>query len=191
MWKRLIEFKYDSFMIVPVIWWQCGIQIEILEKNNLNKTYNSNIITEGFTRIIYFENGKVPSTSRLSYEWYSSNESVATVTNYGTVLAKNVNSRQTVLIYAVYKNDSSIIFVQGLIVDNYSGPEIIIEKIISISNDLPYNFNQYYLWNSDNTNITTVNQFRKVKAINNGGCIISGNYTPNSMVIVKIYITVV
>ena len=41
-------------MIVSVIGWQCGIQIEILEKNNLNKTYNSNIITEGFTRIIYF-----------------------------------------------------------------------------------------------------------------------------------------
>ena len=99
-------------MIVPVIGWQCGIQIEILEKNNLNKTYNSNIITEGFTRIIYFENGKVLSTSRLSYEWYSSNEGVATVTNYGTVLAKNVNSRQTVLIYAVYKNDPLIIFVQ-------------------------------------------------------------------------------
>ena len=84
-----------------------------------------------------------------------------------------------------------LIFVQRFIVDNYSGPEIIIEKIISISNDLPYNFNQYYLWNSDNTNIATVNQFGKVKAINNGGCIISGNYTPNSMVIVKIYITVV
>lgn len=69
-----------------------------------NGAYNNNTITEGFTRIIYINsNVENQGTSRLKYEFYSSNESIATVSIYGTILAKSVGSDQEVTIYAVSK----------------------------------------------------------------------------------------
>lgn len=49
---------------------------------------NGLTIKQGFTRIAYLSSGS-PSTSRLDYNWTSSNNSVATVSQYGTIIAKS------------------------------------------------------------------------------------------------------
>jgi len=200
--ERIInnEIDYDSFIVDPGIGWKNGSQIEVLEKGSTNKSYNSNIIFEGFTRIIYIDSIKAPSPSRLDYVWYSSNENVASVTSFGTVLAKNVSNRQTVMIYAIYKNDPSIILVKSFIIDPYDGESIIIQKnmnvginqykTINMPDELPYNFLQYYIWTSNDMTIAKVDQFGRICGINEGTCIVTGSYIYNLNVIVNIYITV-
>lgn len=59
----------------------------------------SNEITQGFTRMIYLTTGE----SRLDYYWYSSDETIARVTDYGTVIGLNVNNDTLVKIMAVSK----------------------------------------------------------------------------------------
>jgi len=62
-------------------------------------------IEEGFTRIAYIPVGNnVLSTSRLDYYWYSINETVATVSDYGTITALSAG---TTRIRAVLKNNLS------------------------------------------------------------------------------------
>ena len=48
--------------------------------------------------------------SRLDYDWYSSNENIAKVTSYGTVLALNVERDTEVSIYAINKVDPTIVY---------------------------------------------------------------------------------
>lgn len=67
-------------------------------------------LTVGFTRFIYLDDpSNVPSISRLNYYWYTSNEEVATISEYGTLLAK---SPGTVKVMAVYKSNPSITYVK-------------------------------------------------------------------------------
>lgn len=65
----------------------------------------NNIITTGFTRNIYLGNDS-PSTSRLKYTWSSSNENVAKVSMYGTVVGV---SPGTAVIKAIYIDNPSIV----------------------------------------------------------------------------------
>lgn len=54
--------------------------------------------------------------SRLEYYWYSTNENVAKVTKYGTVLALNVDVDTSVTIYAINIKDPSIIYKKNLMI---------------------------------------------------------------------------
>lgn len=108
-----------------------------------NGEYNGNTITEGFTRHLYFvgEHNEVPSFSRIQYKWYSSNDNIASVSTYGTVLAKKVIIDNDIVIYAIYNNDYSIIFGKSLqiIKDENHDPIIIIQnKILNYSSDEIY-----------------------------------------------------
>ena len=100
----------------------CGSQINIIEMNHFNKSYRQTFITVGFTRLIYPNYNYGISPSRLDYDWYSSNTSIATVTNYGTVLGKSAG---TVKIMAVLKSDPSKVFVKEFTIINDIGSGIV------------------------------------------------------------------
>ncbi len=75
-----------------------------------NGSYLGSTLTVGFTRFIYLNYDYIlPSYSRLDYYFYSSNENIATISEYGTLLGKSAG---TVKIMAVYKSDPSITFVK-------------------------------------------------------------------------------
>lgn len=151
----------NAFLVDPGSEWKCGSQINIIEMNSSNKSYNNSDITEGFTRIIYMNKNLGLSESRLDYYWYSSNESIATVTNYGTVLGRNAG---TVKIMAVSKDDSSKAFIKQftIIKDDGTGYTLVesnyIIKYSDTNNGLfhlelenvvcPYPWYQYYTWST-------------------------------------------
>ena len=75
-----------------------------------NGSYLGSTLTVGFTGFIYLNYGYIlPSYSRLDYYFYSSNDSIASISEYGTLLGKSAG---TVKIMAVYKSDPSITFVK-------------------------------------------------------------------------------
>ena len=81
-----------------------------------NGAYLGTTLTVGFTRFIYLNYDYIlPSYSRLDYNFYSSNESIATISEYGTLLGR---SPGTIKIMAVYKNDPSIVYVKEFTVLN-------------------------------------------------------------------------
>lgn len=65
--------------------------------------YEDTELNVGYTRCLYLD-GDAPSQSRLDYIFTSSDESIATVSAYGTVEAKGVG---TVVITCTYKKDTS------------------------------------------------------------------------------------
>ncbi len=77
-----------------------------------NGAFLGNTITEGFTRCLYLmvEDRLRDPMSRLEYDWYSSNERIAIVTAYGTVFAQSVDADTEVTIYAVLKEDPSVVY---------------------------------------------------------------------------------
>lgn len=126
-------------------------------------SYNNANITEGFTRCIYLMNGNtlLEPNSRLLYDWYSSNESVAIVTDYGTILALPVSTNTQVTIYAIQKADPSIVYRKTFTVLNDTGTyysdaidinvDMFVEADtytqIDLSNTIvPINMLQYYSW---------------------------------------------
>lgn len=164
---------------------------------------NDDTITEGFTRYLYLNSAIAPSTSRLDYDWYSSNPGKASVSKYGTVLAKNGSGNQEVKITAIYKKDRSIIFSKTfkIIKDlkSFSTDPIIlckemtIEKnklsLIALPDNAPYNFNQYYTWSS-NDSLLSVSNYGSVRSYNKGTYIVSGayNYNKRIKIIITIYV---
>ncbi len=116
---RLVTQSDENALLVdPGSGWRCGSQIDIVEMYSPDKSYNSTNITEGFTRIIYINETLGLSSSRLDYYWYSSNESIATVTNYGTIFGKNAG---TVKIMVVSKEDASKVFVKQFTITKDDG----------------------------------------------------------------------
>ncbi len=107
--RRITQFGSEHLIADPEDINLCGSQIKILEMNESNKSYLENYITVGFTRLIYLDETDFDDLSRLEYLWYSSNESIAKVTNYGTVLGV---SQGIVKIMAVHKDDCSIVYVK-------------------------------------------------------------------------------
>ena len=159
-----------------------------------------NTISEGFTRYLFLNPDVAPSTSRLEYDWYSSDPSRAEVTQYGTILAINGAGNPQITVMAVYKADKTIIFTKTFtILDEYKTYEsdpininmtltVQIGKptLITLPSNAPYNYNQYYTWES-NSNNATVSAYGTVigKAI--GNVTITGTYKYNKRV--KIIIT--
>ena len=163
-------------------------------------------ITEGFTRNIYLmvEDRLRDPMSRLDYDWYSSNESVATVTNYGTVLAMPVTENTSVTIYAVLKADPKIVYYRTFTVLN-DEEENLEEIILNMSYsyvaengtyqleltniNCPYPMIQYYSWNIINNSEETVtmNYWGQISSTGTCTVLIEGTYNLNTRV--RLYIT--
>ena len=126
------------------------------EKTNREKS-------EGFTRNMYVmvEDRNTQSISRLDYDWYSSNDDIAIVTSYGTVLAKNVDTNIEVKIYAMLKENPSIVYEKTFTIINdesvtpieitsnmsYSYSELNGEYKLELNtNNSIFPYIQYYTW---------------------------------------------
>ena len=170
----------------------------------LNKgAYRGNTITEGFTRYIYFFGENVPSASRTDYYWYSSNQNIASVSSYGTVLAKNVLTDTCITIVAVYKYNPSIIYKKEFMIKKeVSNTPIIINlnmnvklgdlTSINLGNSAQYNFLQYYSWSTEDPSIATVSYFGTINGISLGETIITGsNYIYNDRITINIIVKVI
>ena len=163
-------------------------------------------ITEGFTRNIYLmvEDRLRDPMSRLDYDWYSSNESVAIVTNYGTVLAMPVTIDTEVTIYAVLKDDPKIVYYRTFTVLNDEEEnleEIILNMSYSYSDsngtyqlelnntNCPYPMIQYYSWNirNESEETVTMNQWGEISSTGICTVQIEGIYNLNTRV--RLYIT--
>lgn len=163
--KRLVTQSGSEVLVTdPDQGTLCGSQINIIEMNHLNKSYRENYITVGFTRLIYPDYNYGISPSRLDYNWYSSNTSIATVTNYGTVLGKSLGN---VKIMAVLKSDPSKVYIKEftIIEDiSYNTVEVHSTYTVKYSRDVvdgkfhfdmekincPYPWLQDYTWNLNN-----------------------------------------
>lgn len=187
----------------------CGSQITVEESNIAvyNRSYRQNSITEGFTRLIYLDDN-APSTSRLDYYWYSSDEYVAKITDYGTVLAMPISTTQeSVKVMAVYKYDMSKCYIKEFVVkndnDTYLTNPIDIDVSMSVTPnrytsidlsevDVPVNLLQYYTWSS--TSDVHVDGWGRVYAYNSalGKTVdIVGTYQYNPKVKIKLSVYVI
>lgn len=182
---------------------------EVNFNHGLCDTYT---ITEGFTRNIYLmvEDRLLQPISRLDYDWYSSNDNIASVTNYGTVLAKSVDEPQEVIIYAILKKDPSIIYQKTFTILNDTSEEVIeinCEMSYSYTTEngkykleldnlnSPYPMIQYYDWQIfvpfQETEISVVMDYwGLVTSSGVGTVIISGIYTFNPRVKIVINLTI-
>ncbi|MBQ7275992.1 MAG: hypothetical protein IJS58_01965 [Bacilli bacterium] len=126
-------------------------------------SYDEYYITEGFTRCIYLmvDDILLEPNSRLAYDWYSSNDDIAIVTQYGTVLAKPVDNNTNVTIYAILKEDPSVVYRKTFTILNdaltydilpiniYVNMTVLAGDYtpIDLSNTVvPINMLQYYSW---------------------------------------------
>lgn len=179
---------------------------EVNLNNGLCDNYN---ITEGFTRNIYLmvEDRLTDPMSRLDYDWYSSNESVAKVTNYGTVLSMPVDEDTTVTIYAVLKADPSIVYYKVFTILNDEEEDLIeieLEMSYSYSEEngeyqlelnsanCPYPMIQYYDWiiyNESNEEVL-LNYWGNVTSTGPCEVLIVGTYNLNNRVEIFISLTI-
>lgn len=209
MTRKITQFGSYHLVPDPDRWTPCGSQIDLQERNVdiNNKSYRQTNITEGFTRLIYLDSS-APSTSRLDYDWYSSDEDIAKITDYGTVLALPINVYQkTVRVMAVYKYDMSKTFVKEFTVvndnDTYASNPIDININMEIAPmhytyidlskaDVPINMLQYYSWIST-TNVS-VDGWGRLLANNNAlGTTVNivGTYMYNPKVKIKVSVNTV
>lgn len=182
------------------------------EVRHNNGAYGENTITEGFTRHVHFQNVTgVPSVSRYDYNFYSSNENYATVSEFGTVFAKAVTGNKTVTIIAVYKYNPSIIFTKELtILDDTSNEEKIIEttQIFQLSDFInglyqvvldeansAYPWFQFYNWSvfvpcQENDILVTMDLYGRITTTGAGYATLTGTYTINPNVTVIIHLSI-
>lgn len=164
----------------------------------------SNVITQGFTRIIYLSTGE----SRLDYYWYSNNENAALITDFGTVIGQNVNTDTYVKIMAVNIEDPSKVYVKKFLIKKdtktfdsdpivrymtieYDSTKRIDYQINLSSENVPINWLQSYTWTSL-TPYVSVDQFGRIYAYEQaigGTYTITGEYKLNPRV--KVYITII
>lgn len=186
-----------------------GSQVEVYEKGlpYYAVSYRGTNIVIGFTRVIYIDYHYVDQHSREDYYWYSSNDSIATVSQHGTVFGKSAG---TVEIMAVNKDDPSIVFVKQFTVvqDTKTYSEVIYSEFndthklingeyqlgLDVQNS-PYPMTQYYSWRvvSKSSTITSVSidQWGNVAIVGTGNIVIEGyNYIYNDNYGVRINLTV-
>lgn len=186
-----------------------GSQVEVYEKGlpYYEVSYRGTNIVIGFTRVIYIDYHYVDQHSREDYYWYSSNDSIATVSQHGTVFGKSAG---TVKIMAVNKDDPSIVFVKQFTVvqDTKTYSEVIYSEFndthklsngeyqlgLDVQNS-PYPMTQYYSWRvvSKSSTITSVSidQWGNVAIVGTGNIVIEGyNYIYNDNYGVRINLTV-
>ena len=193
---RLIDSSPNT-----VIYSNGGTEVTINGGNN-----NSNTITQGFTRLLYFTNGE----SRLNYCWYTNNETASRITETGTLMALSVSSDVLVKIMAINKKNPSFIIQQEFLVKYETirevtniieaskcivfNPQVQLYVQIDLSElNVPINWLQYYTWSSSNSRIE-VDQFGRITASNNiseGIYIITGYYKLNPRFVIKIPIEII
>ena len=198
--KYTNDIMSNAIIVDPSNLWNCGSQIEMLEEDlsESNKSYLDNTIVEGFSRICYFDTNLITATSRLDFTWISSNENILKVTDYGTVIGKNVDELETVTIYAISKTDPTIVYTKEFEVVPYEGDYIDInidlnynvgdEVILDIGEFIPYNFMQAYSWVSSNEAYLEISNYGIIKAKLSGPVTINGSYLYNEKV--RIFINV-
>ena len=163
-----------------------------------------NTITVGFTRILYIDyNSNVPSYSITSFDLFVSDSSVATVSVYGTMLARRSG---TVDVIAIYKNNPSIIYSKTFTVVEETRTDDLIINIDSevrysesgqfyqvTLNDLncPYPQNTLYSWSVVQSNYNlTISLYGSLTLIGEDEIIIEGRYSLNPKVVIHITLTV-
>lgn len=168
-----------------------------------------NTITEGFTRNLYLmvEDRLRDPMSRLEYDWYSSNENVAKVTKYGTVLALNVNENTTVTIYAINKDDPSIVYKKDFVILKETKTEqLVIECNMTYSyseengmytleldfTNCPYPYIGYYVWDIESFNGISVDMehYGLIYSTGPGEALLTANYILNMRIFLKIHLTI-
>lgn len=168
-----------------------------------------NTITEGFTRNLYLmvEDRLRDPMSRLDYDWYSSNENVAKVTKYGTVLALNVNENTTVTIYAINKDDPSIVYKKDFVILKETKTEqLVIECNMTYSyseengmytleldfTNCPYPYIGYYVWDIESFNGISVDMehYGLIYSTGPGEALLTANYILNMRIFLKIHLTI-
>ena len=172
--------------------------------------YRGNTITEGFTRLLYFWGYNVPSLSRLDYNWYTSDENVATVSIYGTVTAMPVNEPTWVTITVKFVDESGeetdiCFYKKMLIVPDDREETLIINYNISMrynerkvlilnSIDFPTTSIVNYEWSvpCQESSVAGVNitKWGTITAIAPGIMYIDGYYKLNSKIKICIKVTV-
>lgn len=174
-----------------------------------NGELRGNTITEGFTRNLYLmvEDKFHDPMSRLEYDWYSSNENVAKVSEYGTVLGLKVSKDTEVTIYAINKVDPTIVYkIKLKVVKETSTEELVIESNMSYSysekngsyqvaldfTNCPYPYIQYYSWEAicEDTIDVSIDKWGRVTSSGVGEAIIIGNYGLNEKVKLVIHLTI-
>ncbi len=206
--RRMVDYTMnmeDTLVADPYYeGYELGSEVNL--NNGLCDNYN---ITEGFTRNIYLmvEDRLTDPMSRLDYDWYSSNESVAKVTNYGTVLGMPVDEDTTVTIYAVLKADPSIVYYKVFTILNDEEEDLIeieLEMSYSYSEEngeyqlelnsanCPYPMIQYYDWNVNNESNEEVllNYWGNVTSTGPCEVLIVGTYNLNNRVRIFITLTI-
>lgn len=173
----------------------CGSHINIYEKDlpRSEKSYGGNEILKGFTRVIYLDQSKVGACYNSDYYWYSSNNSIATISSFGTIHAKLVG---TVRIMAVNKIDPSEVYIKDFNIVNNSNSNVVSIQlsgefdlsdgeytlVLTVTN-CPYPMIQYYNW--------TMQKDDDVEADMNGWGIVKANTnanTPRTIILTGDYI---
>ena len=193
---------YNGLLVDPNAPGMYGTQVSILEENKVNKSYGENYITKGFTRLIFIDGSFGYQTSRISYTWYSSNENILTVTQFGTVLGKNEGAAKVI---GVNKDNPSIIFFKEFtIIDNIDEEIHIIEinqtydinsndeLILNLTaSNCPYPYIQYYEFEiTECDGAADIDAFGKVTTYTPCQITVEGVYTLNRNYIVRIIIDV-
>lgn len=198
---------------------QCNNDFDILLDSSSDETLigsevrlnnglpNQSDITLGFTRNVFLGSNS-PSESRLDYIWTSSNENVATISAYGTILAigygktiiqANYNGIlksviminvlpdlktevQNITITTDMRQDNSVGTYVSNNIGNAGENDIMVgyTRLMSLTLDAPSTIIQNYYWTSSDTNIATVSNYGTVKAISTGVVIITAHYKYNS-----------
>lgn len=211
MTRKVSQYGGSVMVTDPDYGTNAGSQITVAERDIVfyNRSFRGTNILEGFTRLVYFDDDYAPSVSRLDYDWYSSDENVAIVTSYGTVLAKNVSQNTTVKIMAVYKNDMSKVYVKEFTILNdtktYNSDPLDIEMTLNVSageytsisfgnTPVPINLLQYYYWSSSDYSCASVDNWGRIYCYYSavGQTVeITGTYLYNSRVRIKITVNIV
>ena len=205
--ERIIDTSVDIYntLVADPNYIGYDLGSEVRYNNGLCDNYT---ITEGFTRNMYVmvEDRNTQSISRLDYDWYSSNDDIAIVTSYGTVLAKNVDTNIEVKIYAMLKEDPSIVYEKTFTIINdesvtpieitsnmsYSYSELNGEYKLELNtNNSIFPYIQYYTWEIEENELNiNMDNWGFISSNGTGTVVIIGSYIYNPRVTIIINLTI-
>jgi len=204
-YRKVTDYGEEKLNVDTNEYVKCGSHISVLEKDEIIKSYNQTYIYNNFTRIIYINQNLLQNISRLDYYWYSSDETIATVSCYGTVLAKNIGQ---VNIMAVLKSDPSKCYIKTFdIIDDSNINEITIdneyhinyisseyENLLDLTTiNCPYPLIRLYNWtisNNENDIDIIFDNYGYLKVNKIGSFYLTGNYKNNTNINVRIHIII-
>lgn len=190
---------------------------EVRINNGLRET---NTIMVGLTRCAFLGDD-APTTSRVDYDWYSSDESIVKVSAYGTITAVGVgtayiqsrcksNYKYSTICINVYPDNSTNVKYITITTDMRSDPVLVGTEVssgrgeingttihlgytryASLTTDAPSSFIQDYIWESSNTNIAKVSTYGTITAVGVGNVTITCTYKYNSNYIGTLIIQVI